>query len=39
MGLIAIPDHHVPQSTHLNVECKLLEKGRMAKQRDLVIST
>ena len=34
-----IPDHHVPhelthQLTHLNVECKLLEKDRMAKQRD-----
>ena len=38
MGLIDIPDH-VPQLTHLNVECKLLEKDRMAKQRDLVIST
>ena len=34
MGLIDIPDHHVPQLTHLNVECKLLEKDRMAKQRD-----
>ena len=22
-----IPDHHVPQLTHLNVECKLLENG------------
>ena len=29
-----IPDRHVPQLTHLNVECKLLEKDRMAKQRD-----
>ena len=35
MGLIDIPDHHVPQLTHLNVECKLLEKIRMAKQSDL----
>ena len=39
MGQMDIPDHHVPQLTHLNVECKLLEKDRMAKQRDLVIST
>ena len=39
MGLMDIPDHHVPQLIHLNVECKLLEKDRMAKQRDLVIST
>ena len=38
MGLIYIPDH-VPQLTYLNVECKLLEKDRMAKQRDLLIST
>ena len=30
MCLIDIPDHHVPQLTHLNDE-----KGRMAKQRDL----
>ena len=37
MGLIGIPDHHVPQFIHLNVECKLLEQDRMAKQRDLVI--
>ena len=29
-----IPDHHVPQLTHFNVECKLLEKDGMAKQRD-----
>ena len=36
MGLIDIPGHHVPQLTHLNVECKLLEKDAMAKQRDLV---
>ena len=34
MGQMDIPDHHVPQLTHLNVECKLLEKDRMAKQRD-----
>ena len=39
MGLIDISYHHVPQLTHLNVECKLLEKDRMAKKRDLVIST
>ena len=37
MGLIGIPDHHVPQFIHLNVECKLLEQDRIAKQRDLVI--
>ena len=35
MGLIDIPDHHVPQLTHLNVKCKLFERDRMAKQRDL----
>ena len=36
MGLIDIPDHHVPRLIHLNVECKyLLEKDRMAKHRDL----
>ena len=28
MDLLDIPDHHVPQLTHLNVECKLLEKDR-----------
>ena len=39
MGPIDIRDHHVPQLSHLNVECKLLEKDRVAKQRDLVIST
>ena len=39
MGLTDIPDHHVPQFIHLNAECKLLEQDRMAKQRDLVIST
>ena len=39
MGLIGIPDHHVPQFIHLNVEFKLLEQDRMAKQIDLVIST
>ena len=39
MGLIDIPDHHVPRFTYLNVECKLLEKDKMAKERDLVIST
>ena len=31
MGLIDIPDHHVLQFIHLNVECKLLEQDRMAK--------
>ena len=39
MGPIDIPDQHVSQLSHLNVECKLLEKDRVAKQRDLVIST
>ena len=29
MGLIDISDHHVPQLTHLNVECKLLENIRI----------